>query len=196
METYIKISQELCVSRLHKIDFVARAGLMIPSYTDHLDDTLRVRMFQSLDVRQECKSNEFGFGTINNPPCTFFSVPGDFAAAHLSLATFGFGVINNPTRLMKDPPFPLCLRSLRQTAYKSIDIFKFISVINCGHHWSQRQGILHRSIRFISLYNLFYIMSSTPRFECADVDPRPLSQPLHFAFSGRTHRIMEKEVED
>ncbi|KAJ5483169.1 hypothetical protein N7530_002415 [Penicillium desertorum] len=29
-------------------------------------------------------------------------------------------------------------------------------------------------------------MSSTPRFECADVDPSPLSQPLHFAFSGRT----------
>jgi hypothetical protein len=29
-------------------------------------------------------------------------------------------------------------------------------------------------------------MSSTPRFECADVDPSPLGQPLHFAFSGRT----------
>ena len=29
-------------------------------------------------------------------------------------------------------------------------------------------------------------MSSTPRLECADVDPSPLGQPLHFAFSGRT----------
>lgn len=29
-------------------------------------------------------------------------------------------------------------------------------------------------------------MSSTPRFECADVDPSPLGQPLQFAFSGRT----------
>lgn len=30
------------------------------------------------------------------------------------------------------------------------------------------------------------IMSSIPRFECADVDPSPLGQPLHFPFSGRT----------
>ncbi|KAL1858526.1 hypothetical protein Plec18170_002725 [Paecilomyces lecythidis] len=29
-------------------------------------------------------------------------------------------------------------------------------------------------------------MSSTPRFECADVDPSPLGRPLTFAFSGRT----------
>lgn len=29
-------------------------------------------------------------------------------------------------------------------------------------------------------------MSSTPRFECADVDPSPLGKPLTFAFSGRT----------
>lgn len=29
-------------------------------------------------------------------------------------------------------------------------------------------------------------MSSTPRLECADVDPSPLGQPLKFEFSGRT----------
>ncbi|KAJ5109922.1 hypothetical protein N7532_002567 [Penicillium argentinense] len=29
-------------------------------------------------------------------------------------------------------------------------------------------------------------MSSTPRLECADVDPSPLGQPLQFAFSGRS----------
>ncbi|KAJ5201828.1 uncharacterized protein N7498_006491 [Penicillium cinerascens] len=29
-------------------------------------------------------------------------------------------------------------------------------------------------------------MSSTPRLECADVDPSPLGQPLQFTFSGRT----------
>ncbi|KAJ6104439.1 hypothetical protein N7523_010759 [Penicillium sp. IBT 18751x] len=29
-------------------------------------------------------------------------------------------------------------------------------------------------------------MSSTPRFQCADVDPSPLGQPLKFEFSGRT----------
>ena len=28
-------------------------------------------------------------------------------------------------------------------------------------------------------------MSSTPRLECADIDPSPLGQPLQFAFSGR-----------
>ncbi|KAL4893468.1 hypothetical protein BDV59DRAFT_177465 [Aspergillus ambiguus] len=28
--------------------------------------------------------------------------------------------------------------------------------------------------------------STTPRFECADVDPSPLGQPLQFAFSGRS----------
>ncbi|KAJ5626478.1 Aldolase-type TIM barrel [Penicillium herquei] len=29
-------------------------------------------------------------------------------------------------------------------------------------------------------------MSSSPRFECADVDPTPLAQPIKFPFSGRT----------
>ncbi|KAJ6007326.1 Aldolase-type TIM barrel [Penicillium herquei] len=29
-------------------------------------------------------------------------------------------------------------------------------------------------------------MSPSPRFECADVDPTPLGQPIMFAFSGRT----------